>query len=286
MRQRASRALRAAGRPRVTPGSAPPRDDTTPQRALGWATGPPGASVQRCRAACALWPAWSRAHRARPRFAPPHSPHPSRSLKAPQRGSYRGCDAVSPDPGGHRAAWRPRHAGCPTRPMARPPGARGLRPRRPRPPAGPLGAKCARPLTTTLGACAGLAPGWLRSTACGILPKRLRPTSPRKRWSSAGPRPDKPCAGATTSTREPKAPQTRAERSAEPVVRQEYRPAKRPARWAGTLTSLPISGSSRGSGNAAAPCGDTPLSLANRRKASVHASLAVSMWTSAPNSIA
>src|SRR5205823_769383 len=67
--------------------------------------------------------------------APPHSTHPSRSLKAPQRGSYRGCDAVSPDPGGHRAAWRPRHAGCPTRPMARPPGARGLRPRRPRPPA-------------------------------------------------------------------------------------------------------------------------------------------------------
>src|SRR5512132_1848943 len=49
---------------------------------------------------------------------------------------------------------------------------------------------------------------------------------------------------------------------------------------------MPISGSWRGSGNASAHCESRPLWMANNTNSSVSSSLAVSRWTSSPNSIA
>jgi len=66
----------------------------------------------------------------------------------------------------------------------------------------------------------------------------------------------------------------------------EYNPAKRAAIWAGKITSMPISGSRRGSGNASAHVCNRPLSIANRRNASVNSSPTVSLWAIYPNSIA
>ncbi len=55
--------------------------------------------------------------------------------------------------------------------------------------------------------------GRLRSACCSILTRSLRTTSPLKSVSSEVPRIDKPCSGSMTSTLEPKAPNTLAERS-------------------------------------------------------------------------
>ena len=50
------------------------------------------------------------------------------------------------------------------------------------------------------------------------------------------------------------------------MLRREYSPAKRPAIGAGTITSMPISGSSHGPRNASAHFFDSPLSIANWRR--------------------
>ena len=77
-----------------------------------------------------------------------------------------------------------------------------------------------------------------------------------------------------------------AEKLGGPALRLEYSPANRAALGAGKLTSMLISGSPRGSGNASAQLCNRPLSLPNSRHSSIHSSLAVSMCAISPNSMA